>query len=197
MSNDNVKNLFIIIQIKNIKITILGKGVVGKSSLTYRFINYNAPQEHDPTIEDKYKQTTMINNEQYEIEVLDTAGEDDYQNMLDSWINFGDGFLLVFAINDEESFKLLEQKRARIIKNKNNNNIPIILVGNKQDLNDERKVEFSDAKNLADSWGCEYIETSAKTNFRCKEAFEKLASKIVENQNTKPTGKNCPCCIIF
>ena len=71
--------------------------------------------------------------------------------MLDSWINFGDGFLLVFAINDEESFKILEQKRARIIKNKNNNNVPIILVGNKQDLSDERKVEFSDAKNLADS----------------------------------------------
>ena len=56
----------------------------------------------------------MINNEQFEIEVLDTAGEDDYQNMLDSWINFGDGFLLVFAINDEESFKLLE-KKERVI----------------------------------------------------------------------------------
>jgi small GTP-binding protein len=117
--------------------------------------------------------------------------------MLDSWINFGDGFLLVFAINDEESFKLLEQKRARIIKNKNNNNIPIILVGNKQDLNDERKVEFSDAKNLADSWKCEYIETSATKNFRCKEAFEKLAAKIVETQNTKTKSKNCPCCLIF
>ena len=174
----------------------MGKGVVGKSSLTYRFINYNAPEDHDPTIEDRYKQSQIINNEQYEVEILDTAGEDDYQNMLDSWINFGDGFLLVFAINDEESFKLLEKKRERIINNKNKK-VPIILVGNKQDLSEERKIEFSDAKNLADSWGCEYIETSAKTNFKCKEVFEKLAIKIVESQNPSLKTSKCPGCIIF
>ncbi len=95
------------------------------------------------------------------------------------WISFGDGFLLVFAINDKESFELLKSKHDRVIKGKHGDDkCPILLVGNKQDLEKERTVEFAEAKQLADSWKAEYIETSAKTNFNCKEAFEKLALKI-------------------
>ena len=55
------------------KLAVIGKGVVGKSSLTYRFINYKLPQGHDPTIEDRYKTSTTINNQLYSIEILDTA----------------------------------------------------------------------------------------------------------------------------
>ena len=170
---------------------------MGKSSLTYRFINYDAPQEHDPTIEDRYKSKTTIEDQEYDIEILDTAGEEDYQNMMDMWINFGEGFLLVFAINDSESFKLLPKKRERILKTKLGEKCPIMLVGNKQDLDSERQVEFSEAKALADSWGVEYIETSAKTNFNCKEAFEQLAVKIVRYKKSKVPQKKCCPCMIF
>lgn len=177
---------------------MLGKGVVGKSSLTCRFINYNAPQDHDPTIEDRYKSTTTIDDKTYEVEILDTAGEEDYQNMIDMWINFGEGFLLVFAINDLESFKVLEKKRNRILKTKGNASCPMVLVGNKQDLDSERQVNFSDAKEKADAWGIEYIETSAKTNFNCKEAFERLACKIVRMKSSEiVTKKTCPACNII
>ena len=179
----------------SVKIAVLGKGVVGKSSLTYRFINYNAPQEHDPTIEDRYKSTINIEGQEYEVEILDTAGEEDYQNMMDMWISFGEGFLLVFAINDAESFELLKAKHERVLKGKHGVKCPILLVGNKQDLENERKVSHADAKQLADSWGIEYIETSAKTNFNCKEAFEKLAQKIVSSKKPQTSG-GCPCIII-
>ena len=179
----------------SVKIAVLGKGVVGKSSLTYRFINYNAPQEHDPTIEDRYKSTINIEGQEYEVEILDTAGEEDYQNMMDMWISFGEGFLLVFAINDAESFELLKGKHERVLKGKHGVKCPILLVGNKQDLENERKVSHADAKQLADSWGIEYIETSAKTNFNCKEAFEKLAQKIVSSKKPQTSG-GCPCIII-
>ena len=154
---------------------------MGKSSLTYRFINYQIPQGHDPTIE----------NQPYNIEILDTAGEDDYQNMMDMWINFGEGFLLVFAINDKESFSLLRSKRERILKGKHGEKTPMILVGNKQDLKDSRQVQFNEAKQLADLWGIEYIETSAKTNYHCKEAFEKLALRVTQSK-VQPKG-GCPC----
>ena len=173
---------------------MIGKGVVGKSSLTYRFINFKVPQGHDPTIEDRYKTNTTIENQLYNIEILDTAGEDDYQNMMDMWINFGEGFLLVFAINDKESFSLLRSKRERILKGKHGEKTPMILVGNKQDLKD-RQVQFNEAKQLADLWGIEYIETSAKTNFNVKEAFEKLVLKISASRN-KPKSGGCPCNII-
>ena len=170
--------------------------MVGKSCLTYRFINYNAPKSHDPTIQDEYKSTTKIDEIQYNIEILDTAGLDEYQNKMDTWINFGDGFLLVFAINDKESFNCLNEKRNRIIQIKNGKPCPILLVGNKQDLDTERQINFSEAKNLANKWGSEYIETSAETNFNCKEAFEILAKKILLVKKSQVNKKEC-CCSIY
>ena len=112
---------------------------------------------------------------------------------MDMWISFGEGFLLVFAINDSESFELLKGKHERVLKGKHGVKCPIVLVGNKQDLENERKVTHAEAKQLADSWGVEYIETSAKTNFNCKEAFEKLAQKIVELKNNDSNEKKCKC----
>ena len=164
--------------------------------MTYRFINYNAPQDHDPTIEDRYKSNIQIEGKDYEVEILDTAGEEDYQNMMDMWISFGEGFLLVFAINDKESFELLKGKHDRVLKGKHGAKCPILLVGNKQDLEQERKVQYSAAKALADSWGIEYMETSAKTNFNCKEAFEKLAQTIVKSKSSNSGSGKC-CCTIM
>ena len=183
----------------SIKIAVLGKGVVGKSSLTYRFINYDVSTEHDPTIEDRYKSNLNIEGTNYEVEILDTAGEEDYQNMMDMWISFGEGFLLVFAINDKESFNLIKSKRDRILRGKHGVKCPILLVGNKQDLENERQVNYSEAKEMADKWGIEYIETSAKTNFNCKEAFEMLAQKIVQKKgkNSGKGGKSRTCCYII
>jgi len=180
----------------DIKITILGKGVVGKSSLTFRFMNSEIPKEHDPTIEDRYKTTLQINNEEVTIELLDTAGEDDYQNMLDMWINYGDAFFLVFAINDQESFKVLEKKREKIIKMKGKN-VPIVLIGNKNDLNNERKIQFKDAKNLAKKWGIDYIETSAKNNFNCIQALELIVKKYYNDNKEREKKKCCCCCVVF
>ena len=207
MSNASLVNnkniLYNIIKQQNnpnsIKIAVLGKGVVGKSSLTYRFINYDVSTEHDATIEDRYKSNLNIEGTNYEVEILDTAGEEDYQNMMDMWISFGEGFLLVFAINDKESFNLIKSKHDRILRGKHGVKCPIVLVGNKQDLENERQVNYSEAKEMADKWGIEYIETSAKTNFNCKEAFEMLAQKIVQKKgkNSGKGGKSRTCCNII
>ena len=121
--SEMVSNFLIIIYCKinnqkkepiNVKLAVIGKGVVGKSSLTYRFINFKVPQGHDPTIEDRYKTNTTIENQLYNIEILDTAGEDDYQNMMDMWINFGEGFLLVFEINNKESFEEIKKEKKEL-----------------------------------------------------------------------------------
>ena len=145
---------------KQIKLSVLGRGNVGKSSLTYKYINYNTPGVHDPTIEDKYKTVAEIDGQSCEIDILDTAGQDDYQTMLDNWINYGQGFLLVFAVNDKESLNRLEKLRERILKIKKDN-CPIVIVGNKCDLIEERVISESEAKELAKIWGANYIETSA------------------------------------
>ena len=117
--------------------------------------------------------------------------------MMDMWISFGEGFLLVFAINEKESFELLKGKHDRVIKGKHGVKCPILLVGNKHDLAEERQVTQEEANQLAQSWGIEYIETSAKTNFNCKEAFEKLAQKIVISKKNIPSPNPCCYCNIM
>ena len=126
----------------NVKIVILGKSLVGKSALTYRFICDKFPTEHDTTVEDQYKVSLTIDDIKCDLEILDTAGQDDYQTMLDTWIEFGNCFLLVYSIDDLESYKSLKTKLDRISQIKNNDKYSVVLVGNKCDLSEsERKVK--------------------------------------------------------
>ena len=157
--------------------------MVGKTSLIYRFLNYEDDYICD-TIQDFLRADITIDNKRYLIEILDEAEEQDFQNMFEIYASFGEGFLLVFAINDKESFQCLNKKRERILKVKKGNFVPMILVGNKQDLSNERKVSYEEAKQLADSWGIEYIETSAtaKTKFNYKVPFEKISIKVVSTK---------------
>ena len=167
---------------KPLSVVVLGKGVVGKTSLIYRFVKDAFPEAHDPTIEDNYKAMVEINNESIEIQIVDTAGEEDYQNMLDQWIDVADGFLLVFAINDKDTFNVLDEKYKRISKHKDKS-VPIVLVGNKCDLENERAVTKDEANQKAAAWKAKYIETSALTdvNKNCKEPFIQCAKAIKEN----------------
>ena len=83
--------------------------------------------------------------------------------MFDSWVNFADGFILVYAINDLESFENLKSKYERIVRNKQSQNqrINVIVVGNKCDLVNERRVSDESARKLCQSWGVSFIEASA------------------------------------
>ena len=116
--------------------------------------------------------------------------------MIDKWISFGEGFLLIFGINSKESFTSIKDLHDQILKRKQGEKCPILLVGNMQDLEEERQVVYAEAKAQAKAWGIEYIETSAKTNFNCKEAFEKIALNIIkEKSKDLRAGKN-KCVII-
>ena len=167
--------------ISSVKITLLGKGMVGKSSLTYRFINFNAPEVHDPTIEDKFCIESNIDGKDIIINILDTAGQDDYQGLIDTWIDTGEGFLLVFAINDRESFDELDKKKSKIEAIKRSSQTPIILVGNKSDLDNEREVTIKEAEEKARSWNASYIETSAKNDVNCNEPFIECTKKLIND----------------
>ena len=110
---------------------------------------------------------------------MDTAGQDDYQTMMDSWIGFADGFLLAYAIDDRESFEVIKAKHDRIIKNKIGENPCIILVANKCDLTDKRKVEAQEAEALAKFWNINFLEVSALEKINVKENFLLVAKELL------------------
>ena len=105
--------------------------------------------------------------------------------MLDMWIYFGKGFILLFDITNKESFDILKEKYQKIIKGKHRKEVPIVLVGNKVDLESERKVPFEEAARLAYSLKIQYIEASAFFNLNCKEPFEILSKEILMLWNGK------------
>ena len=152
--------------------------------------------EQEPAISENAKKILKIDEKDYGVEILDTNGEEEYPNMIDSWIAFGDGFLLVFAINDRESFEKSKYHYEKIKKGKHGNECPILLVGNKKDLENEREVIETEAINLAEEWGIEYIETSVNKNDNCKKAFEMLARKISQKKNFEldEIDKSGSCC---
>ena len=121
-------------------------------------------------------------------EIVDTAGNDDFGVMLENWISRGNGFLLVYAINDPDSYQKVSKKRDRILKIKERPNIPIILVGNKCDLEKDRKVTYEEGQALAAEWGATFMETSAKEKINVEEIFIELTRKLrkEENEREKP-----------
>ena len=118
--------------------------------------------------------------------------------MMDEWIKAANGFLLLYAINDNESFSALKNKIERIKKN-NKENLPIILVGNKCDLEDKREISKEKAVEYAKTIGAKYYETSALTdsNGNCKVVFQQCAHLIINQLNPVETKGPCPFCNIW
>ena len=160
-----------------------------------RYINDKCPSEHDPTVEDSYKVNIQTKSGEKEISILDTAGEEDYQNMLDKWLSVASGFILVFAINDLETFTALKTIIARI-KKRDVGDLPFILVGNKIDLIHKREVTAQQAQELAKALKAKYFETSALNdeNGKVKEVFQECGNMIFNLQDKNDdNGKTCYC----
>lgn len=180
-----------------LKIAVLGKSLVGKSALTYRYISDKFPTEHDTTIEDQYKINATIDDYQCQLEILDTAGQDDYQAMLDTWIGFGQGFVLVYSIDDRESFDSMKIKFDRIVKNKQEEIYSIIIVGNKCDLEDKRKITKQEGEDFAKSKNVQFLEVSALKTINVKETFNLLAHDLLTKKMKKSSKGAAKCCYIF
>ena len=185
-----------------LKIAVLGQSMVGKSALTFRFINNKFPTEHDTTIEDSYSIPAKIDDIQCQLEILDTAGQDDYQTMLDTWINSADGFILVYSIDNKESFESTKTRYDRIIRLKEGQKVSIIVVGNKCDLEDKRQVSKEEVEKYCNEMNISFLEASALNTINVKESFLTVSRGLLqinfpEKYNKKSYGNSekgrCRC----
>ncbi|KHJ48295.1 Ras family protein [Trichuris suis] len=148
------------------KVIMVGSGGVGKSALTLQFMYDEFVEEYEPTKADSYRKRLVLDGVECQIDILDTAGQEDYSAIRDNYYRSGEGFLCVFSITDLESFDATAEFREQILRVKNSDQtIPILLVGNKSDLSAERRVSLEQAQQRAASWNVNYVETSAKTRF--------------------------------
>ena len=121
------------------------------------------------------------------MQIWDTAGQERFKNITASYYRGGNGVLVVYDITDRESFENLNSWLIEIEKNANKN-VYKLLIGNKCDLEDKRKVTFQEGKDFAESNGMKFIETSAKTATKVQEAFELLTNEIIKSNLNKDKG---------
>merc|ERR1712083_643428 len=100
------------------KIVVLGGGGVGKSALTIRLVTDNFLDEYDPTIEDSYRKQVQIDNKTALLDILDTAGQEEFSSMQDQWMREGKGFLLVYNITSDATWNEIIQLREKILRAK-------------------------------------------------------------------------------
>lgn len=195
---------------KQYKVVMLGSGAVGKSAITVQMVSGHFLSSYDPTIEDSYRTTININNKDIILNIIDTAGQEEFYALRDQYMRSGDGYIIVFSITSVTSFlevNAIKEQLNMVLDVGDDTIIPIILVGNKCDLEEYRQVHSLDAQRLANEWKVKYFETSAKNKTNINKIFEELIYLIEANnqntviQNTSNQNErlkyNHNCCVLF
>ncbi|TKS79910.1 Ras-related protein [Collichthys lucidus] len=178
------------------KVVVLGSGGVGKSALTVQFVTGSFIEKYDPTIEDFYRKEIEVDSSPSVLEILDTAGTEQFASMRDLYIKNGQGFILVYSLVNQQSFQDIKPMRDQIIRVKRYERVPMILVGNKVDLEGEREVSSGEGKALAQDWNCPFMETSAKNKGSVDELFAEIVRQM--NYSTVPSGGDqCCSCVLL
>lgn len=158
---------------------VLGAGGVGKSALTVRFMRNEFVESYDPTIQEEYRKTVEVDGELTWLEVLDTAGAEQFTALNELFITSGRGFILVFSLTLEASLREVTSLRQQILRIKGENSrVPMVLVGTKLDLTSEREVSRSHIEELSARWKIPVYETSAKRDWDVSHAFEDLVRQM-------------------
>ena len=133
----------------------------------------------------------IIDNELATLDILDTAGQDEFLAMQEQHFRTGEGFLVIFALDDpvslHEAAELVTKiKRARDDPTNPSKPLCGILVGNKADLTVGRRVSLRDAENYARQLGLAYMETSAKSRTNVDATFAELVRMIRTRRSQEP-----------
>eukprot|EP00485_Elphidium_margaritaceum_P021399 CAMPEP_0202713106 /NCGR_PEP_ID=MMETSP1385-20130828/49824_1 /ASSEMBLY_ACC=CAM_ASM_000861 /TAXON_ID=933848 /ORGANISM="Elphidium margaritaceum" /LENGTH=138 /DNA_ID=CAMNT_0049373353 /DNA_START=87 /DNA_END=500 /DNA_ORIENTATION=- len=135
------------------KIVILGAGTVGKSAITIRMVADTFDETHDATIEDRYQCDLDVDGKIRKLDILDTAGQEQFASLQHHWIREGDAFLLVYAVNSTQTYEHCKKCYTTIERVKDTEHFDLILVGNKTDLPDEEhEVNYQMGEQLATEW---------------------------------------------
>jgi GTPase KRas protein len=166
-------------------------------------------ETYDPTIEDSYRKQVQIDGQSCMLEVLDTAGQEEYIALRDQWIRDGEGFVLVYSISSRSSFARIQRFHSQIQRVKETamagsptypgspisasspmfGQAPVMLVGNKCDRVTEREVSTQEGQALAKELGCDFVEASAKNCVNVEKAFFDVVRQL-RRQRQQASGRS-------
>ena len=172
-----------------LKILLLGDSGVGKSSILFRFAEDKFYEQQAATIGVDFKVKFMeVLDMKFKVAIWDTAGQERFRTLTSSYYKDAQGVCLIFDITRRETFDNLGRWMSELRVNSNNEDIILILVGNKIDLAERREVSKEEAERFATSNNMIYIETSAKTAFCIENAIIELLKLIIHNKDLLDSG---------
>ncbi|XP_020558705.1 GTP-binding protein Rheb isoform X1 [Oryzias latipes] len=185
------------------KIAVLGYRSVGKSSLTIQFVEGQFVDSYDPTIENTFNKMVNVNGQDFNLQLVDTAGQDEYSIFPQSHSMDIHGYVLVYSVTSMKrfvpvaylslfSFEVVQVLHDKLLDMVGKIQVPTVLVGNKKDLHMERVIKPEEGKKLADSWGAAFMESSAKENETAVEVFKRIILEMEKaDGNAPPEEKKC------
>ena len=181
------QNLISQTNLHDANVAILGEAAVGKTAITVRYLRDKFDPNYEPSVKQEYiKQFKLDDGSVGTVQLLDTGGMEEYETLYDQWIRSNDGFLIVYAIDNWETFEKIQIIIQKIKKIKENSKVPIMIVGNKSDLVDYRQVQKQQAKQLVDDEkNIKFIETSALTSYNCKACINDCIKMIIQKRRKR------------
>ncbi|XP_006126657.2 dexamethasone-induced Ras-related protein 1 isoform X1 [Pelodiscus sinensis] len=189
------------------RMVVLGSSKVGKTAIVSRFLSGRFEEQYTPTIEDFHRKFYSIRGEVYQLDILDTSGNHPFPAMRRLSILTGDVFILVFSLDNRDSFEEVQRLKQQILetksclknKTKENMEVPLVICGNKGDRDFYREVEAREIEQLVgpDPKKCAYFEISAKKNssldqmFQALFAMAKLPSEMSPDLHRKVSVQYC------
>jgi len=170
------------------KVVLLGEGCVGKTSLVTMYCLTTFNDKHVATLQASFL-TKRINvqGERVELAIWDTAGQERFHALGPIYYRDADGALLVYDITDEDSFQKV-RNWVKELRKMLGGDIPIVIAGNKADMEKNRHVKEEDAEAYAQTVGATYIETSARLNRNVEQVFLELTKKMLNHSKGGAEG---------
>ena len=160
------------------KIIIVGDSGVGKSNILGRYINNIFKQDTKSTVGVEFASKKIkANGVNIKLQIWDTAGQERYRSITSAYYRGSKGCFIVYDISSAQTFESVEKWYEEVLKS-GEKDISIILIGNKCDLENERKVTVEMGENKARNLNCPFFETSALNNIHIEDVFQSIAENI-------------------
>ena len=178
----------------SLKYIIVGEAGVGKSNLLLRYVYDSFKEDYQLTIGVEFgEKLVKYNNKTYKIQIWDTAGQEQFRSITRAYFKSSICSFVVYDITNRETFENVKHW-VEDCRNYMPKNVLIFLVGNKSDLEEQRKISKDEGEELADSFGLSFFETSAKNNVNVNSIFGKSLEEIVKRIDSNYYDLNDESC---
>lgn len=172
------------------RVVVMGAAKVGKTAIVQQFLYDRFPLDHRATVEELHREEYEVGGCCLTLDILDTSGSYEFPAMRRLAISTGDGFILVYSVDNNESFEEVRRLRELVLEIRATA-VPIVVVANKCDINDETRVVKKEIAEIIITidWENGFVECSAKDNHNIMEIFKQLLIQAKISYDLSPAVK--------